>query len=80
MANNYGLTKRQRDDIEALKFAKRTHFTHFEQPCLPWHKCVVCGEDGVGKLDDKWLCLDHLRMDNMEIGGGITEFEDGSRA
>lgn len=73
------ITKAEMRAIEELKHAKRTHFTHFEQPSLPWHKCH-CGEDGVRVVDGDWLCLNHLYMDSQQIGGGITEYEDGSRA
>jgi hypothetical protein len=68
------------DAVESLKYAKRTHYTHFSNPSLPWHKCVVCDEAGVRMVEGEWLCLEHLYMDNQQIGGGITEWDDGSRS
>lgn len=62
------LTKRQMDDIESLKYATRTHFTHFSAPNLPWHKCVVCGEDGVRVWEGDWYCLDHYLTRSLEDG------------
>ena len=42
------LTRREMEDIERLKTAKRTHKTHFTVPELPWKKGRVASRSDHG--------------------------------